>query len=376
MIVNGRIYKSKRRNASGTPVWKARWMPHKGASRREKNFRTKREAEQYLDELRAGTRTSNSVSMAELHEEWRAVKAQHIKPTTLAMYDDGWRRFIKPEFENRADVSSITTRDVERFAQWLAKVRRSPRSRGMILSMLSGMLNYALKHKLIPTNPCTTVDKPTSLPRDVYVLTPMQQQKLLASAPDLKSRVMFTTAMYTGMRLGETVGLKWAAVDFESQLIHIREQFTHGAWSTPKSNRNRLVPIDDRLTEWLRNWRAHTGKTELVFPSNVGKPMNAENLRHRVFKPALKHSGIADEVAAAGSPVFRWHDLRHVYASILLGAGASIYDVQCALGHSSVVTTEKLYAHLTQDHFADLRQRLSTVTAQVDLEVPGLRAVP
>ena len=45
------------------------------------------------------------------------------------------------------------------------------------------------------------------------------------------------------------------------------------------------------------------------------------------------------------------------------------------LGHSSVVTTEKLYAHLTQDHFADLRQRLSTVTAQVDLEVPGLRAV-
>lgn len=179
MICNARVYKSKRRSASGAPVWKARWMEHRGAKRSEKNFRTKREAEQHLDKLRAGTRMSNSISMADLHDEWRAVKEQKVKLTTLAMYDDGWRRFIEPEFGDRADISSITTRDVELFAQRLAKVRRSPRSRGMILSILSGMFNYAVRHKFIPTNPCTTVDKPASSSRDVYVLSATQQQKIL-----------------------------------------------------------------------------------------------------------------------------------------------------------------------------------------------------
>jgi site-specific recombinase XerD len=132
------------------------------------------------------------------------------------------------------------------------------------------------------------------------------------------------------------------------------------------------------MTEWLQNWRAHVRKTdlELVFPSNTGAPISSDNLRRRVFKSALKKSGITREVTAAGHPPFRWHDLRHVYASILLGVGASIYDVQKALGHRSVTTTEQLYAHLTQGHFADLRERLSTVTAQVELEVPrALRAV-
>lgn len=191
--------------------------------------------------------------------------------------------------------------------------------------------------------------------------------------------MLFAVALYTGLRQGELIGLKWSAVDLDGQLINVREQFTHGAWSTPKSNRNRLVPIDQRMTEWLRNWRAHARKSdlELVFPSNTGDPINADNLRHRAFKSALKTSGIAKEVIAAGHLPFRWHDLRHVYASILLGAGASIYDVQKALGHRSVVTTELLYAHLTQGHFADLRERLSTVTAQVNLDVPrALHAVP
>ena len=115
-------------------------MQHKGARRQEKNFPTKRAAEDFLDCLRIEKRTSDSVSVKELHRQWRMSKANNIKLTTLAIYDDAWRRFIGPAFGDYSDASEITTLAVEDFAQHLAEVRKSPRSRGMVLTILSGML--------------------------------------------------------------------------------------------------------------------------------------------------------------------------------------------------------------------------------------------
>ena len=97
---------------------------------------------------------------------------------------------------------------------------------------------------------------------------------------------------------------------------------------------------------------------------------------NREWRPALEYSGIKAEVAAAGHPPFRFHDLRHCYASLLLNNGASLYDVKQAMGHASIVTTEKNYAHLVPGFFEKLRERTGEITSGIDLDAkPTLRAI-
>ena len=97
---------------------------------------------------------------------------------------------------------------------------------------------------------------------------------------------------------------------------------------------------------------------------------------NRESRPVLIKSGIKDEIAAAGHPPFRFHDLRHVYASVLLGKGASLHDVQRAMGHASYRTTEKNYAHLEQGYFDKLRERTGDLAADIDFDMrPAIQAV-
>ncbi len=146
--------------------------------------------------------------------------------------------------------------------------------------------------------------------------------------------------------------------------------------SVPKGRKTREVPIDDRIADWLRNWRATSGGDGLVFPATGGKHLDAKNMCKRKWRPALFDSGIWDEVAASGHPAFRFHDLRHVYASLLLNNGASLHDVQRAMGHASYTTTEKSYAHLEKGYFDKLRARTGELTTGITLDAgPSLRAV-
>ncbi len=209
---------------------------------------------------------------------------------------------------------------------------------------------------------------PKAKTRDVYVLTTQQRQALIAVTHDPKYKMLFALAMFTGLRQGELLGLRWTSIDFERGIISVREQFSSGEVSEPKGRKSREVPFDDRTADWLRNWRANSSGVGLVFPAANGKHMDVKNMCNREWRPVLIKSGIKDEIANAGYPPFRFHDLRHVYASVLLGKGASLHDVQRAMGHASYRTTEKNYAHLEQGYFDKLRERTGDLTADIDFD--------
>lgn len=154
-----------------------------------------------------------------------------------------------------------------------------------------------------------------------------------------------------------------------------------GKHGTTKSSKLRRVPIVDSILPLLRELALKRDGAALVFPGKGGKPRTKVGVRVP-FKQATVRAGL--------SPKMRFHDLRHTFATHWVANGGDIFRLSKALGHSSVVQTEKTYAHLSPDAFEEDFDRVSFVVPSNDepyglttrkqptivVASPKLRAVP
>lgn len=182
----------------------------------------------------------------------------------------------------------------------------------------------------------------------------MPDLRRCAFADHLKPLVLLS--LQTGMRRGELFYLTWQSVDFKAALLTV-----HG--TTAKSGTTRHIPLNSEALAVLRGWQDQTGeKTGLVFAGARGEAFN--NVR-RSWEGVL---------AAAGIKGFRWHDLRHTFASKLVMAGVDLNTVRELLGHSDYKMTQR-YAHLAPEHKAAAVARLVGTTASPvsEAEIAGIR---
>jgi len=140
-------------------------------------------------------------------------------------------------------------------------------------------------------------------------------------------------ALNTGLRRGELFDLKWDDINLRGKTLTVQ-----GA--TAKSGETRHIPLNDEAVETLKNWRAQNKKQERVFYRKNGKRLNDIN------------SPWAKLITDAKIKNFRFHDLRHSFASKLVMKGVPLNTVRELLGHSDLNTTLR-YAHLAPDHKAD-----------------------
>lgn len=145
-------------------------------------------------------------------------------------------------------------------------------------------------------------------------------------------------SLNTGIRRGEAFGLDWADVDFDLEQITIR-----GA--TSKKNRTRHIPLNAEALDALKRWHKQAGDTRLVFSGRDGERL--DNVR-KAWAGVLADAGIA---------AFRWHDLRHTFASWLVMRGVDLNTVRELLGHGDIKMTLR-YAHLAPQHKAAAVARL------------------
>ncbi|MCP5426761.1 MAG: site-specific integrase [Chromatiaceae bacterium] len=144
---------------------------------------------------------------------------------------------------------------------------------------------------------------------------------------------MVLLSLNTGMRRGEVFNLKWSDIDFKNESLVI-----HG--HSTKSGTTRHVPLNSEALDTLKAWQ---GQQELghclVFPSRAGGPL--DNVK-KGWEALLVNAGITQ---------FRWHDMRHHFASKLVMAGVDLNTVRELLGHSDFKLTLR-YAHLAPEHKA------------------------
>ncbi len=217
----------------------------------------------------------------------------------------------------------------------------SPASINRELACLKNMFTKAIEWGKVIDNPAIKVKlfkEPNGRLR--YLETPEIKRLLVSCSPHLKPIVV--VALNTGMRKGEILKLKWDHLDFSNELVFVEDT---------KNGHRREIPMNRLLTETLKSAKSRFRESgEYVFCHEDGKPYL--NVR-KSFETALRRAGIED---------FRFHDLRHTFASRLVMAGVDLATVKELLGHKSLEMTLR-YSHLSPEH---KRQAVAVFDSEMD----------
>jgi integrase len=238
------------------------------------------------------------------------------------------------------------------------------------VAALSGVLSRAVKMGKLPGNPVRNVDKPRidRRPKVRYLNTDeegrlrtalsVRDEEAIAArisanewrrarsrdplpAPERFSDHLTPAVLLsinTGLRRGEMLALSWTDIDLKERLLTVR-----GA--SAKSGDTRYMPLNDEAVTLLKDWREDSTEIDRVFPVTTSFKTS--------WGALLKRAGIAK---------FRWHDLRHHFASRLVQAGVPLNTVRELLGHGSLAMTLR-YAHLAPNQTRDAVSKLIHVPA-------------
>jgi integrase len=235
-------------------------------------------------------------------------------------------------FFGKIPVGQITTHHIEQYKA---------------LQIKRGVTNKTLRNRLTVLNKCLAtayewldldgappkIKWPKCAPNKTDYLSPEECELLLQNSDGVVYE-MILMALRTGMRQGELRGLQWSSIDWQNQSLAVRHSRCdyQKELVSPKSNKERYIPLDIDLYEMLYKRKKHSG---YVFADEDRQPFDGERLIHRLAKVCEK----------AGLRKITWHILRHTFATHLAGKSVPLHAVQALLGHSNIITTMR-YAHV------------------------------
>jgi len=273
-----------------------------------------------------------------------------LKLSTLISYKSNLKKHIYPVFATK-QLDLITRPEIKDFIFQKAK-DKSPKTVKNLVNLLSGIFAHALEDELIKTNPAIRLGKFLTKGDTKAKISPLTREEasilLKATWKHYPKYYEFLlTALRTGLRLGELIGLQWGDIDFQGQFIEVRRGFVKGRITTPKNHHLRRVDMSNQLTTALLELRKQRKEETLrngwreipawLFINDGGGPLDPDNFRHRFFSRILEKAGVRK---------IRIHDLRHTYASLLLQQGAKLTYVKEQMGHHSISVTVDIYGHL------------------------------
>ena len=253
------------------------------------------------------------------------------KPSERSMKASILKHHLLPAFgEMRLD--SIKMHPIEMFKASLLAKGLSRKRVNNILAVLGKMLRYAHEVELLDVVPRVKLLKVP--PQEFDFLRFEELSRLLEAVKgDPERTALLLMGSDAGLRQGEMVALEWGDVDLVAGTLTVRRSSWRGIVGTPKSGRDRKIPLTPRLRAALRAHR-HL-RAELVFCHADGSPFTQSAIE-AALRFACKRAGLR----SIGS-----HVLRHTFASHLAMLGAAPKAIQELLGHGSLSMTLK-YAHL------------------------------
>ena len=234
--------------------------------------------------------------------------------------------------------------------------------------LISTILSHAEKEMLIPYNPAKRATPPKvsrSSVRNVDCFQPEELEQIIDCLENesLKWRTITHLLIMTGCRRGEIAGLKWEAIDWDTNTLHIERALLYSAErgvyeSTTKTGEDRYIKIPAETVKLLKEYRAYYDglilknggldggrwkNTGYVFTKDNGEAINPDSITKWLSTFAEKY----------GLPNIHPHKFRHSMASLLIYNNVNIVEVSKRLGHAKTSTTTDIYSHLIKQADAE-----------------------
>jgi integrase len=317
--------------------------------------KTKPKAERKLEELKEriarGEAVSERMTVAAYLEQWLDGIEKRRAWNTYASYRYLIRGGILPHI-GKIQLGKLTPHHVQAMLDKAEAAGMSPATVNRVRSCLRSALTTAERQGCVYRN-VARLTEPLKEERDeVLPLTADEIARLRADVRGLRLEPIVETALGSGLRISELLGLRWEDVDLDHATLHVKVQAQRprGQWElsplkTKKSRRK--VTLPPFAVTALRVWRQQQRQDRikagdwwelwgLIFTTQSGRPVFYQYLTGEYTKHS-KRLGLTST---------NFHALRHTYAALLLAEGVPLHEVSRSLGHSNIQTTMDIYGHL------------------------------
>ncbi|MBR3870288.1 MAG: site-specific integrase [Clostridia bacterium] len=290
-----------------------------------------------------------------------------LKQSTYSSYESYIRVHFKPALGNIL-LKDLTPRLLQQYYNYKAEQEGlAPKTIVNLNLFLHKALSYAVNEGYIMSNPAASINLPRGDKPQIEILTRDEQIRLMKGSYLHRYGVFIRLVLFTGIRLGELLGLWWEDVDFSSHTLYIRrtlnrlskiertsenDSSTEIVIQSPKSqNSIRRIPLLPEVVADLQSWNAIQNADRLAAAENyeqsgfiVTNPMG-KYIEPRTFKDYYNQI-----LQLSGLQHFTFHALRHTFASRAMEQGMDAKTLSMILGHSSVSFTLDTYTHVLDTH--------------------------
>ena len=304
---------------------------------------------------------NSKIRLSEWLDAWLKEYTTDLKSSTFASYRQHIDKNIKP-YLGSVKLRDLNTLQIQRLYNDLyggIKGRKSLSAKTIknLHGVLHKALNQALELKMINFNPSNVCKLPKVIKKEIQPLNADNIPIFMKEIKGNRFEILYLVTMFTGMRQGEILGLKWECVDFTNGVIKIDKQLQKEKkaggkyfFGTLKNNKSREITPAPYVMKLLKI--QHKNQIEnrlkagpiwensgLIFTDEIGR-----NLSHAAVYGEFKR--IAQKI---NMPHLRFHDLRHTFAVLSLRNGDNLKIIQENLGHHDASFTLNIYGHVSND---------------------------
>ena len=336
------VYKDKERK---TYYFKVRYKDMYGRNKQKmkRGFNTSREAKQAEAEFITSINNlfTEEVTVDEVFEH--NIKHKALKEKTIRRRTNEYNLHIKPFF-GHIKIKDLNTNHFLEFKIYLEKHFVSLNSARTVYSNLKVIINHAIKFFGLRIDPSLPVEPIKRVkPYASFIKREEFEERIQHEAFNIhRYRDLTRLMFYTGLRVGEALGLTWKYVDFENKQLYVKYTMdtTTQTLGPPKTaGSETYVPLHDSMVEMLKDIKKESAERIYGFKENNEKYFVFGGLTpyhynhyHKKFKQVF--------------PTLRIHDLRHSYAAHLINNEIDIYLVKELMRHDDIKQTSTTYGHL------------------------------
>ena len=346
----------------------------------EKRFnvygKTKGEVRQKVAELQNdfsnGTLVDeNNITVGEWMDTWAECYTSGVKSSTLDRYMQDIRVHIKPDL-GQIQIQDLKLLTVQRFLKRCKDVKGlSEKSLKNIYLVLNKAMTRAQKDGLIKKNPCADAEIPMyeTPKKEMRALKDDEVPQFLSMISGHPLENLFYTALFTGMRESELLGLTWDCVDLEKGTIHLYRQLNQlrgrkgeYVFTTLKNKQDRSFTIPPSVVRAIKREKVKQSEAKLRYGTLYHNDMNLvfTNDLGRHLCTFTVYNSFKRIVKAMGIPEVRLHDLRHSYATLAIQNGIDYKTISNNLGHATVAFTMDVYATVTMTMQKDSASKMES----------------